>query len=76
MPNHEHFDYNKRRRVIGNDPERIVWSGSGVSHCLDTLTKQFRFVRVSVVVEPHSLGTIAAFSNSLHGNEYFRVISR
>jgi hypothetical protein len=78
MPNHEHgphFDYKKRHRNIGNDLVRIVW-GSGVPHCLDTLTKQFQFVRVSVVVEPHLLGAIATFSNSLHGNENFRVISR
>ena len=38
----------------------------------DTLSTQFQFV--NIVVEPHSRGAIAAFSDNLHENEYFRVV--
>ncbi|KAH9960287.1 hypothetical protein BC827DRAFT_1208521 [Russula dissimulans] len=72
MPNHEHDPhFNYKKRHIGNDLVRIVWNDSGVPYRFDTLATQYQFV--NVVIEPHSLGAIAAFSNSLHENEYFRV---
>jgi len=72
MPNHEHDPhFNYKKRHIGNDLVRIVWNDSGVPYRFDTLATQFQFV--NIVIEPHSLGAIAAFSNSLHENEYFRV---
>ena len=73
MPNHAHDPhFDNKKRHIGNDLVRIVWNDSGIPYRFDTLSTQFQFV--NVVVEPHSLGAIAAFSNSLHENEYFRVI--
>ncbi len=72
MPNHEHDpQFNYKKRHIGNDLVRIVWNDSGVPYRFDTLLTQFQFV--NIVIEPHSIGAIAAFSNSLHENEYFRV---
>lgn len=73
MPNHEHDPhFNYKKRHIGNDLVRIVWNDSGMPYRFDTLATQFQFV--NIVIEPHSLGAIAAFSNSLHENEYFRVV--
>ena len=72
MPNHEHDpQFNNKKKHIGNDLVRIVWNDSGVPYRFDTLLTQFQFV--NIVIEPHSIGAIAAFSNSLHENEYFRV---
>jgi tuberous sclerosis 2 len=72
MPNHEHDpQFNNKKRHIGNDLVRIVWNDSGVPYRFDTLLTQFQFV--NIVIEPHSIGAISAFSNSLHENEYFRV---
>ena len=72
MPNHEHDPhFNYKKRHIGNDLVRIVWNDSGKPYRFDTLSTQFQFV--NIVIEPHSIGAIAAFSNSLHENEYFRV---
>lgn len=72
MPNHEHDPhFNYKKRHIGNDLVRIVWNDSGRPYRFDTLSTQFQFV--NIVIEPHSIGAIAAFSNSLHENEYFRV---
>ncbi|KAI0255431.1 hypothetical protein BJV78DRAFT_1326174 [Lactifluus subvellereus] len=72
MPNHEHDPhFNNKKRHIGNDFVRIIWNDSGVPYRFDTLATQFQFV--NVVIEPHSLGAISAFSNNLHENEYFRV---
>lgn len=72
MPNHEHDpQFTSKKRHIGNDLVRIVWNDSGVPYRFDTLLTQFQFV--NIVIEPHSIGAIAAFSNSLHENEYFRV---
>jgi hypothetical protein len=62
---------NNKKRHIGNDYVRIVWNDSGIPYRFDTLTTQFQFV--NIVIEPHSLGAIAAFSNNLHENEYFKV---
>ncbi|KAI9512139.1 hypothetical protein F5148DRAFT_1297624 [Russula earlei] len=63
--------YHTATGTSGTDLVRIVWNDSGVPYRFDTLATQFQFV--NIVIEPHSLGAIAAFSNSLHENEYFRV---
>ncbi|KAF8890619.1 hypothetical protein BD779DRAFT_1784919 [Infundibulicybe gibba] len=68
-PDDPHF--NNKKRHIGNDYVRIVWNDSGKPYRFDTLSTQFQFV--NIVIEPHSLGAIAAFSNNLHENEYFKV---
>ncbi|KAJ7743849.1 hypothetical protein B0H16DRAFT_1889830 [Mycena metata] len=68
-PDDPHFTNKKRH--IGNDFVRIVWNDSGKPYRFDTLNTQFQFV--NIVIEPHSLGAIAAFSNNLHENEYFKV---
>ncbi|OAX40753.1 hypothetical protein K503DRAFT_864370 [Rhizopogon vinicolor AM-OR11-026] len=60
-----------KKRHIGNDYVRIVWNDSGLPYRFDTLATQFQFV--NIVIEPHSLGAIAAFSNNVHENEYFKV---
>ncbi|TFK69798.1 hypothetical protein BDN72DRAFT_796169 [Pluteus cervinus] len=62
---------NNKKRHIGNDYVRIVWNDSGKPYQFGTLTTQFQFV--NIVIEPHSRGAIAAFSNNLHENEYFKV---
>lgn len=73
MPSHPDRDpmFNYKKRHIGNDYVRIVWNDSGKPYRFDTLTTQFQFV--NLVIEPHSRGAIAAFSNNQHENEYFRV---
>lgn len=60
-----------KKKHIGNDYLRIIWNDSGMPYKFDTLTTQFQFV--NIVIEPHSLGAIAAFSNNIHENEYFKV---
>ncbi|KAK0463126.1 uncharacterized protein EV420DRAFT_1522991 [Desarmillaria tabescens] len=60
-----------KKAHIGNDFVRIVWNDGGRPYRFDTLSTEFQFV--NIVVEPHSLGAIAAFSNNLHENEYFKV---
>lgn len=62
---------NNKKRHIGNDYVRIVWNDSALPYQFDTLKTQFQFV--NIVIEPHSVGAIAAFSNNLHENEYFKV---
>ncbi|PFH49324.1 hypothetical protein AMATHDRAFT_147912 [Amanita thiersii Skay4041] len=62
---------NNKKRHIGNDYVRIVWNDSGFPYRFDTLSTQFQFV--NIVIEPHSLGAIAAYSNNAHENEYFKV---
>ncbi|KDQ54499.1 hypothetical protein JAAARDRAFT_135282 [Jaapia argillacea MUCL 33604] len=60
-----------KKRHIGNDYVRIVWNDSGHDYQFDTLRTQFQFV--NIVIEPHSHGAIAAYSNNLHEIEYFKV---
>ncbi|KAH7924437.1 hypothetical protein BV22DRAFT_1195912 [Leucogyrophana mollusca] len=60
-----------KKSHIGNDYVRIVWNDSGMPYRFDTLATQFQFV--NIVIEPHSLGAIAAFSNNIHENEYFKI---
>ncbi|KAF8966956.1 hypothetical protein BDZ97DRAFT_1806083 [Flammula alnicola] len=62
---------NNKKRHIGNDYVRIVWNDSALPYRFDTLKTQFQFV--NIVIEPHSVGSIAAFSNNIHENEYFKV---
>ncbi|KAJ6573831.1 hypothetical protein DFH09DRAFT_1151202 [Mycena vulgaris] len=72
MPCNAHDpQFTNKKRHIGNDFVRIVWNDSGKPYRFDTLTTQFQFV--NIVIEPHSLGAIAAFSNNLHENEYFKL---
>lgn len=71
MPTNEE-GYTNKKRHIGNDYVRIVWNDSGFPYKFDTLSTQFQFV--NIVIEPHSRGGIAAFSDNLHENEYFKVI--
>lgn len=72
MPNNPHDPQcNSKKAHIGNDYVRIVWNDSGLPYKFDTLKTQFQFV--NIVIEPHSLGAIAAFSNNLHENEYFKI---
>ncbi|KAL0579621.1 Tuberous sclerosis 2-like protein [Marasmius crinis-equi] len=72
MPSHEHDEQCVfKKRHIGNDFVRIVWNDSGLPYRFDTLQTQFQFV--NILIEPHSLGAIAAFSNNIHENEYFKV---
>ncbi|KIY49826.1 hypothetical protein FISHEDRAFT_40905 [Fistulina hepatica ATCC 64428] len=61
----------KKKSHIGNDYIRIVWNDSGHQYRFDTLQTQFQFC--NIVIEPHSLGAIAAFSDNLHENEYFKL---
>ncbi|KZT64852.1 hypothetical protein DAEQUDRAFT_732143 [Daedalea quercina L-15889] len=70
MPASDPTCLNKKAH-IGNDYVRIVWNDSGMPYRFDTLATQFQFV--NIVIEPHSRGAIAAFSNNLHENEYFKV---
>ena len=62
---------NNKKSHIGNDFVRIVWNDSGHPYRFDTLSTQYQFL--NIVIEPHSIGTISAFSNNLHEHEYFKV---
>jgi len=62
---------NNKKRQIGNDLVRIIWNDSGRPYRFDTLATQFQFV--NIVIEPHSRGAVAAFSDNVHENEYFKV---
>ena len=71
MPNGDDPNCTSKKAHIGNDFVRIVWNDSGKPYKFDTLSTQFQFV--NIVIEPHSRGAIAAFSNNLHEHEYFKV---
>ncbi|PIL25919.1 hypothetical protein GSI_11672 [Ganoderma sinense ZZ0214-1] len=71
MPNGDDPNCTSKKAHIGNDYVRIVWNDSGKPYRFDTLATQFQFV--NIVIEPHSRGAIAAFSNNLHEHEYFKV---
>jgi hypothetical protein len=72
MPSHAGDpNSNNKKKHIGNDFVRIIWNDSGHPYRFDTLATQFQFV--NIVIEPHSQGVIAAFSNNLHENEYFKI---
>ena len=72
MPTGDDPNCTSKKAHIGNDFVRIVWNDSGKPYRFDTLSTQFQFV--NIVIEPHSRGAIAAFSNNLHEHEYFKVI--
>jgi len=72
MPSFDDENCTNKKRHIGNDYVRIVWNDSGMPYKFDTLATEFQFV--NIVIEPHSRGAIAAFSNNIHENEYFKVI--
>ncbi|EJD04692.1 uncharacterized protein FOMMEDRAFT_119898 [Fomitiporia mediterranea MF3/22] len=73
MPNCEDDERcNFKKRHIGNDLVRIVWNDSGLPYRFDTLSTEFQFV--NIVIEPHSRGAIAAYSDNKHENEYFKLI--
>ncbi|EJU00534.1 Rap/Ran-GAP [Dacryopinax primogenitus] len=72
MPNHKHdtrFDLKKRH--IGNDNIRIVWNDSGLPYKFDTLATEFQFV--NIVIEPHSAGSLSAYSLGSHSDEYYKL---
>lgn len=72
MPNLNHdLRRNNKKAPIGNDRVRIVWNDSGLPYRFDTIATQFQFV--NIVIEPHSRGTVAAFSDNVHEHEYFKV---
>ncbi|KAL5510981.1 hypothetical protein ACEPAG_3700 [Sanghuangporus baumii] len=72
MPNHDHDKLGTfKKRHIGNDAVRIIWNDSGQPYQFDTIKTDFQFV--NIVIEPHSRGAIAAYSNNLHENEYFKL---
>lgn len=71
MPSNLDENCTNKKRHIGNDYVRIVWNDSGTLYKFDTLSTQFQFV--NIVIESHSQGAIAAYSNNLHENEYFKV---
>ncbi|OJT12335.1 Tuberous sclerosis 2 protein -like protein [Trametes pubescens] len=71
MPTGDDPNCTSKKAHIGNDYVRIVWNDSGRPYRFDTLATQFQFV--NIVIEPHSRGAIAAFSNNLHEHEYFKV---
>ncbi|KAH7333774.1 hypothetical protein B0J17DRAFT_676806 [Rhizoctonia solani] len=73
MPNREgdeQFAFKKLH--IGNDYVRIVWNDSGRPYRFDTLTTQFQYV--NIVIEPHSIGTVAAFASDAHREEFYKVV--
>nr|VWO95847.1 Lid2 complex component lid2 [Ganoderma boninense] len=71
MPNGDDPHCTSKKAHIGNDYVRIVWNDSGKPYKFGTLATEFQFV--NIVIEPHSRGAIAAFSNNLHEHEYFKV---
>ena len=71
MPTGDDPNCTSKKAHIGNDFVRIVWNDSGKPYKFDTLLTEFQFV--NIVIEPHSRGAIAAFSNNIHEHEYFKV---
>lgn len=71
MPSDDLGHATNKKRHIGNDFVRIIWNDSGAPYKFGTLSTQFQFV--NIVIEPHSRGAIAAFSNNVHEHEYFKV---
>lgn len=72
MPNLESDPaYVFKKRHVGNDKVRIVWNDSGLPYEHDTIPSAFNLV--NIVIQPHSLGTIAAFSSDMHEREFFEV---
>ncbi|KAB5588350.1 Tuberous sclerosis 2 protein [Ceratobasidium theobromae] len=73
MPNREgDHQFAAKKLHIGNDYVRIVWNDSGKPYKFDTLTTQFQYV--NIVIEPHSIGSVAAFTSDAHREEFFKVL--
>ncbi len=72
MPNPD-YDTGRtlKKKHIGNDWVRIIWNDSGIPYRFDMISTAFQLV--NIIIEPHSAGTIAAFSNSSHENEFFKL---
>jgi tuberous sclerosis 2 len=56
---------------VGNDHVKVVWNDSGMPYEFTTIPGQFN--SVNIIIEPHSFGTIAAYSDDGHENEYFKI---
>ena len=69
LPVDPSFMYKKRH--IGNDKVRIVWNDSGMPYVFDTISSAFNFV--NLVIEPNSIGTLAAYSDNPHEHQAFKV---
>ncbi|CAE6432756.1 unnamed protein product [Rhizoctonia solani] len=73
MPNREGDDQFAFKKLhIGNDYVRIIWNDSGKPYRFDTLATQFQYV--NIVIEPHSVGTVAAFTSDAHREEFYKVV--
>lgn len=72
MPN---MDYDSMRtskkRHLGNDWVQVVWNDSGYPYRFDTLSTQFQLV--NIIIEPHSASITAAYTDSAHDNEFFKI---
>lgn len=72
MPNPPHdTNFTMKKSHLGNIHVRVVWNDSGLPYAFDTLKTDFQFV--NIVIEPHSVGAMAAYSNSVHEHDFFRV---
>jgi tuberous sclerosis protein 2 len=72
MPNYPGDpQFTRKKQHVGNDWVRIVWNDSGKDYKFDTLYTQFQLV--NVLIEPHSMGTTAAYTDDLREHEFFRV---
>ncbi|KAH7092707.1 hypothetical protein BKA62DRAFT_74273 [Auriculariales sp. MPI-PUGE-AT-0066] len=73
IPNDDEMDHSRARkkRNLGNSHVKIIWNDSGKPFAFHTIPTAFQFV--NIVIEPHSRGTVAAYSDNQHENEYFRV---
>lgn len=69
MPNIDRCMHKKAE--IGNDGVKIVWNDGGTPFKFDTIHSEFSLI--NVIVEPHSIGSRAAFSDNKHENEFFKV---
>ncbi|KAF8761300.1 Rap/ran-GAP [Rhizoctonia solani] len=73
MPNRDGDDQFAFKKLhIGNDYVRIIWNDSGKPYRFDTLATQFQYV--NIVIEPHSVGTVAAFTSDAHREEFYKVV--
>ncbi|CAE6345110.1 unnamed protein product [Rhizoctonia solani] len=73
MPNRKGDDQFAFKKLhIGNDYVRIIWNDSGKPYRFDTLATQFQYV--NIVIEPHSVGTVAAFTSDAHREEFYKVV--
>ncbi|KAF8595655.1 hypothetical protein BDV93DRAFT_97014 [Ceratobasidium sp. AG-I] len=73
MPNREGDDqFASKKLHIGNDYVRVIWNDSGKPYRFDTLSTQFQYV--NIVIEPHSVGKMAAFTSNAHQDEFFKVL--